>query len=182
MSHDDDQQRYDEILNRIANRKPFGRQVEKQLKSAYDLILDHLNAYDTLAPISTRKYQTILCYGPQVIRKSTWSGVVAWYFNKGYYGYRNLNLFGVWVYQQDSNIHLSIGIRALPYCAAVYNPEGFHVSIRKDFKLFYEDNGHPPSETDTPLFTTIYQQKERLTLRQTLQSYINQWHLDIESD
>lgn len=182
MPQDNDQERYEDILKRIANRKPFGEHKNQQPKSAYDLILDTLNAYDTLATLPLLKYENILCYGPKVIRKTPWSAVVIWYLNKGYYGYQTLYLFGVWVLQRDADIVVSTGIRKLHYQAAVYNAEGFHASIRKGFKLYYEDIGKPPTTSDTILFETIYQQKERLTLRQTLQNIVTQWKLDKESD
>jgi len=183
MSQDDNQQRYEDILKRIAERKSTkNNQTEQKTKSAYDLILDSLNAYDQMAKLPLKRYEHILCYGPKVIRQYSWSGVVIWYHNKGYYGYQLLHLLGVWAYQQDTDIHLIIGIRDLPYRASIHNPEGFHTSIRKGFKLFYNDNGHPPTDTENSLFKSTYNQKERLTLRQTLYNILNQWQIDIDTD
>jgi len=183
MSPDDNQRRYDDILKRIAERKSTDKnQSEQKSKSAYDMILDSLNTYDQLATLPLHDYKQILCYGPQVTRQATWSGVVIWYRNKGYYGYQMLHLLGVWVHQHETNIYLTIGIRDLPYRAAIYSAEGYHASIRNSFKLFYEDNGHPPQDGDKILFQTMYQQKERLTIRQTLLNVLHQWQIDINSD
>ena len=182
MPSDNNQRRYEDILKRITNRKPFGQSSEQKPKSAYDLILDSLNAYDTFAALTLKTYDNILCYGPQVIHQPTWTGVIIWYLNKGYYGYRELNLLGIWAHQQNSDMLLTIGLRKLPYQAAVYNPEGFHASIRKGFKLFYEDDGHPPTEAEMILFQFVYEAKERLTLRQTLQNLTHQWQQDVDSD
>ena len=129
-----------------------------------------------------QKYQHILCYGPQVVRKSNASGVMIWYRNKGYYGYQTLHLLGIWTHNIEANIVLTISIRDLPYRAAVYSPEGYHATIQKGFKLFYEDNGQLPDEKDHILFESIYNQKERLTHRQTLLDILHQWQLDIDAD
>jgi len=183
MSHDDKQQRYQDILKRIAEQKTNKlNQTENVSKSAYDLTLDSLNAYDEMAKLPLKTYKHILCYGPQVIRQAIWSGVVVWYRNKGYYGYQTLHLLGVWAYQHDTDINLIIGIRDLPYRAPIHNPEGYHASIRNGFKIFYDDNGHPPDQTENILFQSPYNQKERLTFRQTLNKILNQWFAKIESD
>ncbi len=183
MSQDDNQQRYQDILRRIAERKSTKpNPTEKISKSAYDLILDSLNAYDEMAKLPLKSYKYILCYGPQVIRHEMWSGVVVWYRDKGYYGYQLLHLLGVWAHQRTTNIDLIIGVRDLSYRASIYNPEGYHASIRNGFKLFYEDNGHPPDETANILFQSPYNQKERLTFRQTLNKILNQWLTEVETD
>ena len=181
MPQDDNQQRYDDILKRIAERKSFDKnQVEQKPKSAYDLILDSLNTYDHMAALPLRDYKHILAYGPQVIQQATGSGVVIWYRNKGYYGYQVLHLLGVWAHQEETEIYLTVGIRDLPYRASIYSPEGYHASIRKGFRLFYEDDGHSAQEEDTILFQTPYHQNERLTLRQMLLKILHQWQKDIE--
>jgi hypothetical protein len=183
MSQDDNQQRYDDILKRIANRKVFDKsQTTQKPKSAYDLILDSLNAYDKMATLPLQDYKHILCYGPQAIRQSKESGVVIWYRNKGYHGYKTLHLLGIWAHHIETNIALTIGIRNLPYRAVIYNAEGYHASIHKGFRAFYEDDGHHPTDTDNILFQMIYQQKERLTHRQTLHKILHQWQLDINSN
>jgi hypothetical protein len=182
MSQDDNQKRYEDILKRIADRKSIKQdQTEQKVKTAYDLILDSLNVYDRIATLPQRNYQHILCYGPQVVRHDSSSGVVIWYRKKGYYGYQLLHLMGIWAHQYKEGIKLTIGIRDLPYRAATYNPEGYHATIRKGFTLFYEDYGHPPDEQDTVLFQSNYQQKERLTLRQTLPKILHQWQVEIDA-
>jgi len=177
---DDNQQRYDNILQRIAHRKPFKSQAESKPKSPYDLILDSLNAYDTFDVLTHAKYTHIITHGPKVIRRKTWSGVVIWYRDKGYHGYKLLSLFGIWLHQHETDIQLTIGIRKLPYRASVYNPEGYFATIRKDFKLFYDDSGQPPTADDDILFHTPHNTKERLTYRQTLSEIINQWKSSID--
>ncbi len=180
---DDKQKRYEDILKRIANRKPFGQDsVNPKPSSPRDLILDALNTYDTLDKLAQKPYDHIIVHGPKVRRFKTWSGVVIWYRNKGYTGYKVLSLFGVWVHQNNTSINLIIGIRQLPYRAAVYNAEGYFASIRNDFKLFYDDKGQPPTTDGTILFQTVYQAKERLAYRQTLSNIITQWYTDVNVD
>jgi len=179
---DDNQTRYEDILKRIAQRKPFGKsQVEAKPRSAYDLILDSVNAYDTLNAIRQKPHKRVIVHGPKSRQRSTWSGVMIWYRDKGYHGYKSLKLFGVWAHQINADIFLTIGIRQLTYSASIYNAEGYFATIRKDFKLFYDDNGHPPTDADTILFQTLYNAKERLTYRQTLSKIMNQWYADVNS-
>lgn len=177
---DEQEQRYEDILKRIANRKPFGQhQDEDKPASPYDLIIDSLNSYDILDKLAQRPYSNLIVHGPKALRYKTWSGVVIWYRPKGYHGYKTLSLFGVWASQVGSDIQLTIGIRELPYRAAVYSAEGYFATIQKDFKLFYEDRGNPPTDDDIILFQTTHQAKERLIYRQTLSKIANQWAVDV---
>lgn len=179
----DNNERYEDILKRIANRKPFEANKDvKKPSSIYDTIVDSLNMYDMIARLTQKQYQHIICHGPKIVTHKEWSGVVIWYRPKGYYGYQMLYLLGTWIHQVNENIQLTIGVRELSYRAAVYNPEGYFASIRKGFTLFYKDNGHPPSPEDTILFESIYTTKERLTLRQTLEKCLSQWQQEIETD
>lgn len=182
MSQNNDD-RYQEIMKRIANRKPFEmNQKQKKNSSVYDKIADSLNLLDTLAKLSNKQYENIICHGPKALNYSNWSGVVLWYRPKGYYGYKTLTLLGAWVKQGEKDIKFVLGLRNLDYQAAVYNPEGYFASIRKGFKLFYKDNGHPPTKDDTILYQCTYEAKERLTIRQTLTKYLDQWQQNIEAD
>lgn len=177
---DDNNERYNDILKRIAQRKPFGQpEADKKPTSAYDLILDSLNAYDTIDRLAHRAYKTHIVHGAVIRRYKTWSGVMLWYRPTGYHGYKTLSVFGVWAHQIGTDLTLSIGIRQLPYRMAFYNAEGYFKTIQKDFKLFYEDSGTPPTPNDTLLFRAVHQTKERLTYRQTLAQITNRWYADI---
>ena len=91
--------RYQDILNKIASRGPFGSKspVDKP-QTPQDSALDLINAYDSLIPLTERSYDSILCYGPKSLRRSAWSAVVIWYQKKGYHGYQTLDLLGVWAH------------------------------------------------------------------------------------
>jgi len=167
--------RYNEILKKIAARKPFGAESQSAQGSPLDLILDYLNAYDTLDALAQGTYSTILCYGPQVMRGDSWVGVLIWSHAKSYYGYRTLSLLGIWTQQIETDLQVVLGLRDLPYKAPVFSAEAYHSLIRRGFKTFYEDNGHPPQASDYVLYQVIYEQKNRLLMREAIQTHLKQW-------
>ncbi|MDE2855094.1 MAG: hypothetical protein OXN88_13055 [Chloroflexota bacterium] len=182
MSADKKARRYADIQRRIAKRRPFGSgpQEEKPLKPA-DRVLDLLNAFDALAELAQRSYNSILCYGPKALHGPAWSGVVIWYHSRGYHGYQTLNLLGVWAHYQQGRITISIGIRKLPYRAPVYDPGVYRVAIQNNFRLYYEDDGLPPADRDRLLYRAPFELKKRLTHRQALSEILERWQRDIEA-
>ncbi len=169
-------QRYEDILARIAARRPFGSAPKKaEAKRPHDRALDLVNAYDALADLVERDYANILCHGPRTLRGAAWSGVVIWYHGKGYHGYQRLTLLGVWAQYEGSDILLSAGIRKLAYRAPVYDPGVYRVAITNGFELYYEDKGQPPGEEDRLLFHAKFAASARLTLRDELQAIANDW-------
>ena len=182
MRAEDKKQRYDSILRNISNRRPFGsaKPDEKRL-SPHDRILDLINAFDALAELPQAEYKHILCYGPKAVRGQAWSGVVIWYHSKGYHGYQNLHLLGVWAHYREGELLLSIGIRQLSYRAPVYDPGVYRVAIQNNFSIYYEDDGQPPGEEDRLLFRARFNIKKRLTLRQTLVKILQKWRQEIDA-
>ena len=182
MCGKDKNQRYQEILKRIDSRRPFGRpRAEAKPSAPQDQVLNLLNAYDYLADLAGRDFENILCYGPRTFRAPAWSGVVIWYHRKGYHGYQTLHLLGVWAHYRQSDILISIGIRSLPYRAPVYDPGVYRVAIQNNFRIYYDDAGHPPNETDRTLYCAPFKSKERLIHRQTLTELLEKWRREIES-
>lgn len=180
MPPDDNTKRYDDILKKIAERKPFGQaQREIAPQTPHDRVLDMINAFDSLAELTQRSDERFLCYGPKSLRGSAWSGVVIWYHSKGYHGYRTLNLLGVWTTYRDNETVLSLGIRQLPYCAPVYDPGVYRVAIQSGFKLYYDDDGRPPDENDRLLYQAPYDEKKRLAHRQTLVDTLDSWSREV---
>ncbi len=181
MCSEDKNQRYQEILKRIDNRRPFGRpRAEAKPSAPQDQVLNLLNAYDALADLAGRDYENILCYGPQTCRAPAWSGVVMWYHSKGYHGYQTLHLLGVWAHYHASEILISIGIRSLPYRAPVYDPGVYRVAIQNNFRIYYDDDGHPPDESDRTLYRATFKSTERLIHRQTLAELLEKWRREID--
>jgi hypothetical protein len=179
MPKNENQERYDDILNRIARRRPFGSKprADRPL-TPQDRALDLINAYDSLASLTSLEYPDILCYGPKVLRRSAWSAVVVWYHRKGYHGYLQLDLLGVWAHHREQDLLLTIGCRRLPYRAPVFDAGVYHVAIRNEFTLYYEDDGRVPAERDSTFYRAKFRPKDRLTHRGALVDILDNWKRD----
>jgi len=103
-----------------------------------------------------------------------------WYHSKGYHGYQTLHLLGVWAHYHASEILISIGIRSLPYRAPVYDPGVYRVAIQNNFRIYYDDDGHPPDESDRTLYRATFKSTERLIHRQTLAELLEKWRREID--
>ncbi len=182
MKADRDDERYNDILRRIAEGRPFGHRRRELLpQTPQDRALDRINAYDTLAQLTRRDYQQVLCYGPKPLRGPAWSAVVVWFHHKGYHGYQTLCLLGVWAHYEDERILLSIAERQLPYRAPVYDAGVYRVAIQNHFNLYYQDGGGPPDAGDTLLHRCRFLEKERLDHRQTLKNIVASWRQKLEA-
>ena len=182
MSADNKAQRYADIQQRIAKRRPFGSPPQEETpQKPTDRVLNLLNTFDSLAELSQRSYGRVLCYGPKALHGPAWSGVVIWYHNRGYHGYQTLSLLGAWAHYEESRITISIGIRPLPYRAPVYDAGVYRVAIENNFRLYYDDDGHPPEDEDRLLYRAPFELKKRLTHRQALNKVLEQWGRDIEA-
>ncbi len=168
--------RYQDILERIATRRPFARAQQKKPARPHDRALDLLNAFDTWSDLVLREYDRILCHGPKTVRGAAWSGVVIWYHSKGYHGYQELRILGVWAHYAGDDIVVSAGIRKLPYRAPVFDPGAFRHNITSGFQLYYQDKGQPPGDGDQLLFRAKFTGKGRLKLREKLRAIADQWH------
>ncbi|MCY3574726.1 MAG: hypothetical protein OXG92_09640 [Chloroflexi bacterium] len=176
MPGQQDDDRYQDILERIAARRPFGSpRPQKKPARPHDQALNLLNAFDTWSDLALREYARILCHGPKTVRGAAWSGVVIWYHNKGYHGYQLLRILGVWAQSAGSELVVSAGIRELPYRAPLFDPGAFRHHIASDFHLYYQDKGGPPSESDHVLLRVNFLAKQRLQLRERLQKIADQW-------
>ena len=171
MPADDRQQRYDAILRKIANRQAAAPSPQ----TPQDRALAALNASDSLAALAKREYPRILCYGPQSIRAAAWSGILIWHHQKGYYGYRQLHLLGIWAHYVNAELTLSAAIRPLDYQAPLYSPDAYHATIKRGFQLYYGDRGAPPAENDRLLYQAAYQASQRLHHRRELTRVLRDW-------
>ena len=169
----DNEDRYEDILKRIAERQPFGKKRREALpQSPHERALDRINAYDCLAELTRQVYDHWLCYGPKSLRGSAWAGVVVWAHRKGYHGYQTLTLHGVWAHYADDDILISIGSRELPYGAPVYDAGVFRVAVQNNFRIYYDDSGGPPDEGDRLHYRRAFDEEDRLRLRQTLREIV----------
>ena len=182
MPGQDNEDRYNDILNRIARRNPIGRaRPEAKPQTPHDRVLNLVNAFDALARLTRDEYERYLCYGPKSFRGSAWSGVAIWYHRKGYHGYQTLYLLGVWAHYSESDIVLTVGIRQLPYRAPVYDAGVYRVAIRNNFRIYYDDAGGPPGESDRLLYQSRFKENERLSHRQWLRDILGAWRREIDS-
>ena len=182
MPSQDNDERYDDILQQIAKRRPFGRKRrEAPPQTPHDRVLDLINAFDSLARLAQHSYAQYLCYGPKSVRGPAWSGVVVWFHRKAYHGYQILTLFGVWAHYDGDDILLSIGDRRLPYRAAVYDAGVYRVAIQSDFKMYYDDPGGPPVEGDNHRLHCRFQEQDRLTHRRSLSNNVQLWRDELEA-
>lgn len=182
MPSSDKNLRYNDILNRIATRRPFGsKPLDDKPQTPHDRALDLINAYDSLANLTSLSYPDILCYGPKALRRSAWSAVVIWHHQKGYHGYQLLELLGVWARYQEADILLTIGRRRLPYRAPVYDAGVYHVAIQTGFTLYYEDDGRAPSAADSTLYCAKFNSRDRLSHRQALTKILENWKREMRA-
>jgi len=182
MTAERDDQRYDDILKKIAEARPFGRNRREPLpQTPHDRALDRINAFDALAPLTRAEYRGALCYGPKSLRGAAWSAAVVWYHLKGYHGYQTVHLLGVWAHYDQDQILLSIAERQLPYRAPVYDASVFRVAIQNNFRLYYDDAGGPPGNEDRLLHRCPFEEKQRLAHRQTLNEIVAVWQQRLES-
>lgn len=183
MSSDDNQQRYDEIMRQIAGRRPFGRRAPaEESVTPHGRALDAVNAYDSFARLTQVQYAKILCHGPKALQGKAWAGVVVWYHQKGYHGYQELDLFGVWAHYAEQELLLTIGIRRLRYRAPIFDAGVYRVAIENGFQLYYEDDGHPPGAEDKIWYRSAFDSKARLVQRQALSENLMQWRRRVGSN
>ena len=172
----DNEDRYQDILNKISQRRQFGgTRRESRPLTPHERALNLINAVDCLADLPHKDYQHWLCYGPKSLRGAAWAGLVAWAHRKGYHGYQSLNLYGVWARFNDDEIRLCIGARTLPYSAPVYDAGVYRVAIQSSFRLYYDDSGRPPNGEEPLLYDRAFKAEERLQHRRALSEIVTQW-------
>ncbi|MCL4249981.1 MAG: hypothetical protein KJ065_17675 [Anaerolineae bacterium] len=132
-------------------------------------ILDDLDAW-TAVEAALARYSRLIAWGPKTVKGDTpspWVGVIMWRRASGYTGYRTLSLSGVWTVQEAHVVRIIMGQRTLPYAAPFYEAEVYHKLMRKDFTVYYDDNGAPPAPLLRSLDVT-YDLQARLALRETI--------------
>lgn len=134
-------------------------------------ILDGLNAWRAVEG-ALAAAPRLLAWGPKAvsgITPSAWVGVVMWARAPGYDGYRVLTVRGVWALQEGEGVRVMAGVKRLVYNAPFYEAEAYHKLIRKNFDLYYGDDGAPPSR-DVATLDTTYDEARRLELRELVKA------------
>jgi hypothetical protein len=156
------------ILAQIAqNRREKAEAPKRAAQDELARILDGLNVWGTLEALRTKRFSLNLCYGPKAIgglEPEPYVGVVVWHRAAGYYGYKTLTLLGVWACEEGGKPVLLVGVKRLPYAAPFYDAEAYHKLIRRNYDLYYQDNGAPPADAQA----IPYQPELRLSLRERI--------------
>jgi len=164
--------RYDDILRRIAQRQREEANAPQQEDLA--AILDSVNAWGFLEDLKKSPLKQINCYGPKSFRgyiPASWVGVVIWCKPKGYYHYETLTLLGIWAHGEAQ---VTLGTKALPFAAPIFNPESYYRHLKKRFDVYYQGDGSPPPENSW-LYTVHYDASRRLAIRAEIQAQLARW-------
>jgi len=149
-------------IRRARNEAPL-RSAQAELAA----ILDGLNALGELDKLREAALSKFLSGGPVAVQGSQpepWVGAVIWQRAPGYFGYRTLTLYGIWALQNGAETRLRTGIRRLAYALDFFEADAYHKRIRREFALYYADDGAPPAD-ESAAWNALYVPENRLTLR-----------------
>lgn len=167
--------RQSDVLQEIARlRRARQNAPQAAQQAALAAALDGLDAMGALEALQRQRRP--LCHGPKAVcglSPAPWSGAVIWQRPAGYYGYRTLTLIGVWALREGEAVRTIIGKRLLPYRLDFYDGEAYHKLIRREFSLYYQDDGAPPAPEHWAA-SFIYDAAARLPQRDTLVSLLAQ--------
>ena len=130
-------------------------------------ILDGLNTWDALDDLREKRFARSLCSGPIALgglEPVPYVSVVIWYRPAGYYGYKTLTVLGVWARADAGLTTIAVGAKRLAYSAPFYDAEAYHKLIRRNYDLYYKDDGLPPADS----LVIPYHHDERLQLREVV--------------
>lgn len=138
--------------------------------------LDEINAWGALERWTETRLPAILTYGPTALRgylPGAWAGVMIWHRPRGYYGYRELGVLGVWALRvDDAVVDVAVGRKRLIYQQPLYNPESYHYRIQREFRTDYGDDGAPPAAFD---LRARFDRAGRLALRAAVEAALADW-------
>jgi hypothetical protein len=133
--------------------------------------LDSLNALDSLEELGRARFSPRLSSPPRAYAgdlPSTWVSAVFWTRPPGYLGYKVLSVYGVWASSADADaILITIGMKKLPFARPFFDPEPYHKLFRRDYTLYYDDDGAPPAQ---PAFSEPYTPANRLVQRDSMRA------------
>lgn len=131
--------------------------------------LDSLNALDFLEELGRARFSPRLSSPPRAYAgelPSPWVSAVFWTRPAGYLGYKVLSVYGVWASSTDADaILITIGMKKLPFARPFFDPEPYHNLFRRDYTLYYDDNGAPPAQS---AFSELYTPANRLAQRDSV--------------
>ncbi|MBL8133253.1 MAG: hypothetical protein JNL42_15435 [Anaerolineae bacterium] len=152
--------RHEDLLRMIAVRRKAERLAPLIARQeALAAALDALNAVDALDEVRRTRFARDTCFGPKPcygISPGVWVGVLIWKRAPGYFGYKTLNLYGVWARNAgdageggaakvSAPIEIVVGAKPIPYTSDFYDAEAYFKLIRSGFEDYYSDDGRPPA-------------------------------------
>lgn len=166
--------RYDEILRRIAQRREeaAGGPHHELLSAA----LDDINAIGFLEDYHWRHHEGIVVFGPQAFRglgPPLWVGAALWYKSSNYYDHLALHLLGVWAISANP-ITIAVGVKVLEFNAPVYTPESVYHHLKRGFDVHYTGDASPPPDSAWR-YSTAYDRARRLLIRRELGAVLEEW-------
>lgn len=174
----DSERRYAEIMRKLAEREAEkARQPQRERQHELARILENLDAAGKLAAIQRTRALRGMCWGPKNVQGETpsaWVGVLLWRRGSGYHGYKQLQIAGVWAFDQDDETQVVFGSRYFPYTAPTYEAEAYQKLMKRGYDIYYRVDPAPPP-THQWLFSAVYRPSERLALRETLREQLSRW-------
>lgn len=186
---DDRNARYAEILKRIEQRKQ--KQTSAPIQGLLGAALDALNAAGLLNAIKRRPHADMSAYGPKTFSGSRhtadgtgqeWVASVMWHKPKGYQFFQTIRLLGIWAIGDGRSIHIMIGEKRLHFNAPVFNPESYYHHIKRKFDIHYQGDASPPVDSRERLYEAVYDETQRLAIREALQSTLRTWLSNYQAD
>jgi len=175
---DEAEKRYQEIMRRIEAQRQ-ARQHETQAASLGQ-ILNSLNVQQQLDDLRDRlrrlKQRPLHVHGPKAKTGRHGLRVVVWLLTTGVPQDLTLTLLGVWA-TPGSQVTITVGTRQLPYNAPIFTAEAYWQLIKRDYSVYYADDGSPPTD-DRVLLRTVYDPAQRLTLRAQIADALSGWRGD----
>jgi hypothetical protein len=169
MSND---KRYEKIMQRIEEQKRAKENNAQHL--TLSVVLDSLNALDTIDDVRLTDRKGWLCWGPRAFKGNGWMSALIWCKPATYHGYRLLTVIGIWAVAREGGIDIIFGTKSLKYSAPFYEAEAYHKLMRDTFETYYTDKGSPPDESGR-LYVVPYTADKRLEIRAALKSAIKDW-------
>lgn len=135
-------------------------------------VLDGLNTMGTLDALRQKRFNRYLAHGPKAVfgmAQFPWVGAVIWHRPAGYYGFKTLTLFGAWAFREaiESQPLVVVAAKRVPYAADFFEAEAYMKLMKRDFSVYYQDDGSPPVRENW-LWSVVYAPAERMTQRQQL--------------
>ena len=161
------------IVTQVAQiRRSLAEAPLRETQSALAAMLDGVNALGALDALREATLSKALSGGPLVVQGAApapWVGTVIWQRAPGYFGYKMLTLYGVWALQLGEDTQLRAGVRRLAYALDFYEADAYHKRFRREFALYYADDGAPPGE-ELAAWTARYTPEDRLALRSAIET------------